>query len=108
MGAAAKRDGAHEPVAAEGTTQPRAFFRVEPPKRPLRPGECRAYLRRSLARAFPAIVQGFVNEAMEGSCQHLKLAAEITQSGKRVRKCREEKGPAQLLLEEMERGDAEV
>jgi hypothetical protein len=94
-------------VAAEGTTPPRAFFQVEQPKRPLRPGECRMFLRKTLARAFPAIVQGFVNEAMEGSCQHLKLAAEITESGKRVRKAKEEKGPAQLLLEQLEREDAE-
>jgi hypothetical protein len=43
---------------------------------------CRAYMRSELTRSFPAIVEGFVKVAEEGSCPHVKLATELLQSGK--------------------------
>lgn len=91
-----------EPAAEEGETPSRAIFVVEPPKRPLRPGACGAYLKATLARALPAILQGFVNEAIEGSCQHLKLVVELTESSAEENDG-DAKGPAQLLLERLKR-----
>ena len=43
----------------------------------LRPSECRSFMRRTLAKEFQAIVDGFVEEAKKGSCQHVKLATEL-------------------------------
>jgi hypothetical protein len=46
-------------------------------KQLLKPSGCRAYMRRRLAKAFPAIVSGFVEEAKKGSCIHVKLATQL-------------------------------
>jgi len=46
-------------------------------KRIMLPAGCRAYIRRRLAKEFPAIVDGFVEEAKKGSCPHVKLATEL-------------------------------
>jgi hypothetical protein len=43
----------------------------------MRPGGCRTYMRKRLAREFPAIVDGFVEQAKTGSVPHLKLATEL-------------------------------
>jgi hypothetical protein len=43
----------------------------------MRPGACRAYIRRRLASEFAGIVDGFVKEAKSGSVPHLKLATEL-------------------------------
>ena len=71
-------------------------------ERPLRPSQCREYMRRVLAREFRGIVQGFVQEARSGSCQHVKLATELvtTPPRRQVRR----KGTLATLIEEMERG----
>ena len=70
---------------------------------PLRPSQCRAYMRRTLAREFRGIVDGFVKSAKRGSCQHVKLATELMDAPPRrpVRR----KGAVQQLLEKMERGE---
>jgi hypothetical protein len=41
------------------------------------PAGCRAYMRRRLAKEFPEIVDGFIEEAKKGSCPHVKLATEL-------------------------------
>ena len=43
----------------------------------LRPGECRSHMRRTLAKEFQGIVEGFVEAAKKGSCPHVKLATEL-------------------------------
>jgi hypothetical protein len=43
----------------------------------MRPSECRSHLRRTLAREFQGIVDGFVEAAKKGSCPHIKLATEL-------------------------------
>ena len=50
---------------------------VEEKAKYLRPSECRSFMRRTLAKEFQAIVDGFVEEAKKGSCQHVKLATEL-------------------------------
>ena len=37
-------------------------------------------MRRHLAKSFPRIVEGFVNQAETGSCMHVKLASELLES----------------------------
>ncbi len=78
----------------------------EPPepvavKPPLRPGQCRAYMRQVLAQEFRGIVDGFVESAKSGSCQHVKLATELLRPTpkKKVRG----RGRVQELLEQLER-----
>ena len=70
-------------------------------QKPLRPAQCRAYMRRELAREFRGIVKGFVDGAKSGSCQHVKLAAELLQSPKRAPRRR--KGSAERMVEELRR-----
>ena len=67
---------------------------------PLRPSQCRAYMRRELAREFRGIVEGFVDGAKKGSCQHVKLATELV--GTPERQQRRGKSVVRKLIEEME------
>ena len=52
-------------------------------EKPLRPGQCRAHMRKVLAAEFTEIVKGFVEQAKSGSCQHVKLATELLESKRR-------------------------
>jgi hypothetical protein len=61
-----------------------------------------SYLRRRLARVFPAIVEGFLEEAKKGSCVHLKLATELL--GPTRKRASRKKSSVTKLLEEL-RGD---
>ena len=78
---------------------PRRKSEAEEP--PLRPEQCRAYMRRTLAREFRGIVQGFVEGAKAGSCQHVKLATELMKTPTRTRV--RGRGDVQRLLEKLER-----
>lgn len=73
---------------------------VPPPEPPLRPSQCREYMRQTLAREFRGIVQGFVEGAKTGSCQHVKLAAELLERPPRAHNGRR---TVQRLLEKLER-----
>lgn len=66
--------------------------------KPLRPRQCRGYLRRELARSFRKIVGGFVAQAESGSVQHLKLATEMLREAPEPKR---KKGSAVLLLEKL-------
>ena len=68
---------------------------------PLRPAQCRRYMRKRLAEEFPGIVQGFLEGAKTGSCAHLKLATELLGEPERTRSRR--KGSAAKLLEQLGR-----
>jgi hypothetical protein len=70
-------------------------------KRYLSPGRCRSHMRETLAREFQAIVDGFVEAAKTGSCQHVKLATELLKPTRKgsTRK----KGTAVRTLEQMQR-----
>ena len=54
-----------------------AAVEPQPEAKPLRPGQCRAHMRKTLANEFREIVDGFVKQAKSGSCQHVKLATEL-------------------------------
>lgn len=56
-------------------------------------------MQKELAKVFPAILDGFVNEARNGGCAHMKLAVELLESVKP--EPRKTKGSAQRLLEEL-------
>lgn len=43
----------------------------------MRPSECRSHMRKTLAKEFQGIVDGFVAAAKKGSCPHVKLATEL-------------------------------
>lgn len=72
--ATAKKSGGTSVVAAK---RGRGKTTIPQPEKPLRPAQCRPFMRKHLAEAFPKIVQGFVNEAEKGSCTHVKLATEL-------------------------------
>ena len=72
-------------------------------ERPLRPAQCRAYMRRTLAREFRGIVDGFIEGAKSGSCQHVKLVTELMQGSPKVRA--RGKSTVQQLLDEFDRED---
>ncbi len=44
------------------------------------PSAFRSYMRNELAREFPAILKGFVEQAKTGNCAHMKLAAELMEA----------------------------
>lgn len=71
-------------------------------EKPLRPAQCRDYMRRELAREFRGIVRGFVEGAKKGSYQHVKLAAELIDAEPRPRK--KGKSSVRRLIEQMESG----
>ena len=74
--------------------------------RPLRPGQCRDYMRRELAREFRGIVQGFVKSAKAGNCQHVKLATELLKAPPKRRA--KGKGTIQQLLEQLDREEEQA
>ena len=75
-------------------------------KRLLAPAGCRAYMRKTLVKEFPKIVQGFVEAAKTGSCPHVKLVAELMKPT-RQGKPRQKKGPAARVIETLVREKAE-
>jgi len=75
-------------------------------KRLLAPAGCRAYMRKTLVKEFPEIVQGFVEAAKTGSCPHVKLVAELMRPTRQATP-RQKKGPAARVLERMMREKAE-
>jgi hypothetical protein len=87
-------------VEAGGVTGGVALSKEE--KRLLAPAGCRAYMRKTLVKEFPEIVQGFVDAAKTGSCPHVKMVTELM---KPVRKAnpRPKKGPAAKLIENLEK-----
>ena len=72
---------------------------AEMPSKPMRPRQCHKYLQKTLATAFPDIVDGFIKEARSGGCAHMKLAVELLEPAKP--EPRRTKGSAQRLLEEL-------
>lgn len=51
-------------------------------EKPLRPKQCHKYMQKRVAEQFPAIVNGFISEALKGSCPHMKLAVELLEPAK--------------------------
>ncbi len=71
----------------------------------MRPSECRSHMRRTLAKEFQGIVDGFVEAAKKGSCPHVKLATELL---KPIRKGpSRKKGTATKYLEMLQREERE-
>jgi hypothetical protein len=79
-------------LMAEGGEAP------ESQEKPLRPRQCHKYLQNTLASEFKAIVAGFITEARNGGCAHMKLAVELLEPAKDDGR---RKGSAQRLLEEL-------
>ena len=69
------------------------------PEKPLRPRQCHKFLQKTLAAEFPSILRGFLSEARNGGCAHMKLAVELLEPAKPA--ARRTKGTAQRLLEEL-------
>lgn len=86
------RGGNQQPLAG-------APEQVEQPQKPLRPRQCHKYLQKRLAEEFPRIVEGFITEAREGGCAHMKLAVELLEPPKD--EGRKKKGSALRFLEEL-------
>ena len=68
--------------------------------RVMRPSECRDHMRRTLAKEFQGIVDGFVKAAKKGSCPHVKLATELLQPP--PKRATRRKGSAARFLEKFE------
>jgi hypothetical protein len=75
-------------------------------RRLMAPAGCRAYMRKTLVKEFPAIVKGFVDAAKTGSCPHVKLVTELMRPV-RQETPRQKKGPAARFLERLDREEAE-
>lgn len=71
----------------------------ESQEKPLLPRQCHKYLQKTLATEFRTIVDGFISEARNGGCAHMKLAVELLEPAKDEQRRR--KGSAQRLLEEL-------
>ena len=71
--------------------------------KPLRPSQCRGYMRRKLAQEFGGIVDGFIKGAKSGSCPHVKLATELLEPRPRHR-VKSGRRTIARWLDEMERG----
>lgn len=72
---------------------------TEKPLKPLRPKQCHKYMQRTLATVFPEIVEGFLKEARNGGCAHMRLAVDLLEPAKP--EPRRTRGSAQRLLEEL-------
>lgn len=68
--------------------------------KPLQLRQCRGYLHKTLQNEFKEIVDGFVNQAKQGSCAHMKLTAELLEQADMERQ-QQGKGSAQRLMEEI-------
>lgn len=68
-------------------------------KKALTPSQCHGHMRRTLAKEFAEIVDGFVKAAKKGSCPHVKLATELLKPERRPTAVK--KGPVARLLEEL-------
>jgi hypothetical protein len=68
-------------------------------KKVLKPADCGNHIRERLAENFEGIVNGFVKEAMEGSCPHVKFVCELLETEPKVGTGRK-KGSAELMLAE--------
>jgi hypothetical protein len=89
-----KRQGRWSQMGAELTAEAE-----ESQEKPLRPRQCHKYLQKTLATEFRTIVDGFISEARNGGCAHMKLAVELLEPAKDEQRRR--KGSAQRLLEEL-------
>lgn len=76
-----------------------ASEQTEKAQKPLRPRQCHKYLQKRLAEQFPRIVEGFITEAVEGGCAHMKLAVELLETARD--EGRKKKGSALRFLEEL-------
>ncbi len=73
-------------------------------EKPLRPAQCRAYMRRALAQEFQGIVEGFIKGAKSGSCPHVKLATELLEPRPRAKRAPSGRRTIERWIDEMERG----
>lgn len=78
---------------------------VEGKEKYMRPSECRTHMRRTLAKEFQGIVDGFVEAAKKGSCSHVKLATELLKPVRRATS--RKKGTATVYWEKLQREDQE-
>jgi hypothetical protein len=92
-GAAGRYVAKERPVGAEGGAE----AGKKGAERSLTPGQCRTHMRRTLAKEFEKIVEGFVKEAKKGSCPHLRLTTELL---KPMEGTKQKKGPVARFLEE--------
>jgi len=69
------------------------------------PTGCREYMRRTLAKEFPGIMEGFVEAAKTGSVPHLKLVTELLRPTRQGTS--RAKGPAARFIEKWEKEKAE-
>jgi hypothetical protein len=66
--------------------------------RALKPSECKKLMRTELAKQFPEILKGFVDEAKSGSCGHLKLINQLLETPPEMAR---KKGVTQRMLDEL-------
>ena len=71
----------------------------------MRPGECRNHMRRTLAKEFQGIVDGFVEAAKKGSCPHVKLATELLKPTRKNPS--RKKGTVARYIEQLDREELE-
>ena len=74
-------------------------------RRMMSPTGCREYMRRTLAKEFPGIMEGFVEAAKTGSVPHLKLVTELLRPTRQGTS--RAKGPAARFIEKWEKEKAE-
>ena len=70
-------------------------------ERPLRPAQCRAHMRREIAKQYRGIVRGVLEAAKKGSCPHVKLATELVERPARAQ-ARRGKNVLDQLIEDLE------
>ena len=74
-------------------------------KKYMKPSECRSLMRRTLAKEFQAIVDGFIAAAKKGSCPHVKLATELMRADRKG--APRKKGTATKYWEMLQREERE-
>lgn len=68
-------------------------------QRALETKQCQRHLERRLRAEFRQIVEGFMEQAKQGSCAHMRLATELLEEARKADL--EKKGTVHRLLEEM-------
>ena len=58
-------------------------WKVKEPGRPLRPAQCRRWLRNTLAENLPQLTRRFLKDTTPRSCAHMKLVTELIETPER-------------------------
>jgi len=80
-------------VKGKKVAEGRPKIAIERPGRQLRPAQCRTWVKSTLAKHLPEVVEAFLADRSSASCTHLQLVVELLEMGARARGKKRDVGP---------------